>query len=155
MRPVLFDDLRQIDDLRKTANISAELSRLNVDIAAQQETRLADSSMLRLSDYTLSWQGRAEEEARLYGVRFAMKNSLLSAIEPPTRSTARILAILHLHRFHHHTQRPRANSLLHPKSQRQILRRARCCGRQSSSLGAFVPAWGFQRQGRGRQRLLA
>ena len=66
MRTGLSDDLRQIDDSRKTAIINAELSRLNVDIAALQETRLADSGMLRESDYTFFWQGRAEEETRLY-----------------------------------------------------------------------------------------
>ncbi|KAJ8044655.1 hypothetical protein HOLleu_07447 [Holothuria leucospilota] len=40
--PGFSDDLLQINDNRKTAVIDAELSRLNVDIAALQETRLAD-----------------------------------------------------------------------------------------------------------------
>jgi len=85
--------LRQIDDSRKTAVIDAELSRLNVDIAALQETRLADSGQLREQDYTFFWQGKGEEEARLHGVGFAVKNSLLSAIEPPTDGTERILSL--------------------------------------------------------------
>lgn len=95
MRPGLSDDLRQIDDSRKTAPavINAELSKLNVDITALQETRLADSGLLRERDYTFFWQGRGEKEARLHGVGFAVKNSLLSAIEPPTDGTERILAL--------------------------------------------------------------
>ena len=55
MCPGLSDDLRQIDDLRKTAVIDAELSRLNVDIAALQETRLAANGTLREKDYTFYW----------------------------------------------------------------------------------------------------
>ena len=35
----ISDDLRSINDLRKTAVINNELSRLNVDIVALQETR--------------------------------------------------------------------------------------------------------------------
>ena len=51
MCPGLSDDVRQIDDLRKTA-----VSRLNVDIAALQETRLAANGTLREKDYTFYWQ---------------------------------------------------------------------------------------------------
>ncbi|XP_062615832.1 uncharacterized protein LOC134277519 [Saccostrea cucullata] len=40
MCPGLSEDLRQIDDSRKTAIINRELRRLNIDIAALQETRL-------------------------------------------------------------------------------------------------------------------
>ena len=47
MCPGLSDDLRQIDNLRKTA-----VSRLNVDIAALQETRLPANGTLREKDYT-------------------------------------------------------------------------------------------------------
>ena len=56
MRPGLSDDLRQIDDLRKTAISDAELSRLNVDIAALQETGLAESGRLTEKDYTFFWK---------------------------------------------------------------------------------------------------
>ena len=88
MCPGLSDDLRQIDDLRKTA-----VSRLNVDIDALQETRLAANGTLREKDYTFYWQGRAEGEVRLHGVGFAVRNSLLSTIQPPTVGTERILSL--------------------------------------------------------------
>ena len=42
----LSENLQDISDTRKTAVINNELKRLNVDIAALQETRLADSGML-------------------------------------------------------------------------------------------------------------
>ncbi|XP_066267498.1 craniofacial development protein 2-like [Branchiostoma lanceolatum] len=56
--PGLTDNLKDIDDARKTAVINDELRRLNVDIAALQETRLADSGTLKEQDYTFYWQGR-------------------------------------------------------------------------------------------------
>ena len=93
MCPGLSDDLRQINDLRKTAVINAELSRLKMDIAAFQETRLAENGTLREKDYTLYWQGRAEGEVQLQGVGFAVRNSLLSTIQPPTVGTERILTL--------------------------------------------------------------
>ena len=42
----LFDDLQPIDAARKTAIIDAELYRLDIEIAALQETRLADNVSL-------------------------------------------------------------------------------------------------------------
>ena len=48
----ISDDLRSINDLRKTAVINNELSRLNVDIVALQETRLAEAASLREKEYT-------------------------------------------------------------------------------------------------------
>ena len=57
MCPGLSADLKQIDDSRKTAIINKELTRLNIDVACLQETRLADSGSLRESDYTFFWQG--------------------------------------------------------------------------------------------------
>lgn len=50
MCPGLSADLQQIDDSRKTAIINKELTRLNIDVACLQETRLADSGSLRESD---------------------------------------------------------------------------------------------------------
>lgn len=47
MCPGLSDDLQQIDDARKTAVISRELKRLNIDIAALQETRLPSNGRLK------------------------------------------------------------------------------------------------------------
>ena len=45
--PGLSADLQQMDDFRKTAIINKELTRLNIDVACLQETRLADSGSLR------------------------------------------------------------------------------------------------------------
>ena len=53
----ISDDLRHIDDLRKTAVINNELTRLDVDIAALQETRLPETGSLRERDYTFYWHG--------------------------------------------------------------------------------------------------
>ena len=41
------DDLQEIDDVRKTAVIDMELSRLQMDIVALQETRLPDSGSVK------------------------------------------------------------------------------------------------------------
>ena len=55
----ISDDLQSIDDLRKTAVINDELARLNINIAALQETRLAEAACLREKDYTFYWQGKS------------------------------------------------------------------------------------------------
>lgn len=57
----LSDNHHQIDVARKTAVINRELYRLNIDIAALQQTRLSDTGSLREKNYTFFWQGRAEE----------------------------------------------------------------------------------------------
>lgn len=93
MCPGLSTDIQQIDDARKTAIIDIELSRLGVDIACLQETRLADSGTLREKNYTFFWQGKPSEEPRQHGVGFAVKNTLISFIEPPTAGTERILTL--------------------------------------------------------------
>lgn len=49
----LTDDLTQVDDSRKTAVIDAELDKLNVGIAALQETRLAEDGTLEEKPYKL------------------------------------------------------------------------------------------------------
>ena len=82
-----------MDDLRKTAVIDIELHRLNIDIAALQETRLPDSGSLQEKHYTFFWQGKAEDETREYGVGFAVRNSLIRMITPPNSGTERILKL--------------------------------------------------------------
>ncbi|XP_047494975.1 uncharacterized protein LOC125043065 [Penaeus chinensis] len=86
-------DLGSINDLRKTAVINNELSRLDVDIVALQETRLAEAASLREKDYTFYWHGKPKDERREHGVGFAVKNSLLKMIEPPTNGSERILTM--------------------------------------------------------------
>jgi len=93
MRTGLSDDLRVISDLRKTAVIDRELHRLNVDIAALQETRLPEDGSLKEEHYTFFWQGRGIEDVREHGVGFAVRNTLLRTIEPPHGGTERILTL--------------------------------------------------------------
>ena len=89
----ISDDLQSIDDLRKTAVINDELARLNINIAALQETRLAEAACLREKDYTFYWQGKSKDEKREYGVGFAVRNDMLDAIEPPANGSDRILTM--------------------------------------------------------------
>lgn len=91
--PRLSDDLQQIDNARKTAVISRELKRLNIDIAALQETRLPSNGTLKEEDCTFFWQGKAPVEHRVHGVGFVVSNSLLSSVETPSKGIARILSL--------------------------------------------------------------
>lgn len=93
MCPGLAADLQQIDDARKTKIIDRELARLNIDVAALQETRLAESGSLRESDYTFYWQGKPPDEPRQHGVGFAVRNSLTPFTEPPSSGTERLLTL--------------------------------------------------------------
>ncbi|XP_047483313.1 craniofacial development protein 2-like [Penaeus chinensis] len=93
MCPGLSPNIQQVDDARKTAVIDRELSRLGVDIACLQETRLADSGTLREKSYTFFWKGKPPEEPRQHGVGFAIKNTLMTSIEPPSAGTERILTL--------------------------------------------------------------
>ncbi|XP_022799771.1 craniofacial development protein 2-like [Stylophora pistillata] len=93
MCPGLSADLKQIDDSRKTAIINKELTRLNIDVACLQETRLADSGSLRESDYTFFWQGLSQDERRQHGVGFAVRNSPLATTEKLTGGLERILVL--------------------------------------------------------------
>ena len=89
----ISENLQDVSDSRKTAVINNELLRLNVDIATLQETRLTDSGALKEKDYTLYWQGKGSGEHREYGVGFAVRNSLLSMIEPGSNGSERLLTL--------------------------------------------------------------
>ena len=80
--PGLPQDLQDISNARKTAVINDELKRMNVDIATLQETWLANAGTLKERDYTFFWQWKSSDEPREHGVGFAVKNSLLSMVEP-------------------------------------------------------------------------
>ena len=73
---------QDISDARKTAVINDELKRLNVNIATLHETQLANAVTLKERNYTFFWQGKSSDEPREHGVGFAVKNSLLSMVEP-------------------------------------------------------------------------
>ena len=70
-----------IDDPGKIVVISSELARLNFDIAALQETRLADNGSLKEKKFTLFWQGKSEEVRREQGVGFAIRSRLVPMVE--------------------------------------------------------------------------
>lgn len=64
---------------RRTAIVARELKRFNVDIAALSETRRAADGQLHkhMGGYTFYWKGLAEEERRIHGIGFAIKNELV------------------------------------------------------------------------------
>ena len=93
MLPGFVDDPELITDSRKTAIINHELLKLNIDIAALQETRLPSDGTLRERDYSFFWKGKEPGQPRIHGVGFAVKNSLLSSIIPPTDGTERLLSL--------------------------------------------------------------
>ena len=86
-------DLEEVTDVPKTSVIDKELNRLNIDIAGLQETRLAGFGSIKETNYTFFWQGLQEEERRIHGVGFAIKNHLLPTLEPPKQGCERILSI--------------------------------------------------------------
>ena len=90
MQTGLDEDLRKIDDSRKTAIINNELNRLNIDICALQETRLPDTGNISESNYTFFYIGKPKEEKRMHGVGFAVRNNLLSSIDKNICGTERI-----------------------------------------------------------------
>ncbi len=89
------DELQQVDDAKKTAVINRELKRLDIDIAALQETRLPSNRNLREQDYMFFQQEKEPEEPQIHGIGFAVRNSMLSSIEPPSGGMPIILS-LHL-----------------------------------------------------------
>ncbi|XP_047120326.1 craniofacial development protein 2-like [Schistocerca piceifrons] len=93
MCPRCIDNAQEVDFIRKTAVIDRQLHRLNVDIAGQQETRLPDAGFIREDNYTFFWQGKSQDEPRLHGVGFAVKNTLLDCTVPPSGGTVRIIAL--------------------------------------------------------------
>ena len=93
MCPGLEEDLLKVNNARKTAVIDRELSRLDLDIVALQETRLPNFGSLKEKNFTFFWQGLEPEERRLHGVGFAIRNTLLSSVEPPSQGTERLLSL--------------------------------------------------------------
>ncbi|XP_072171908.1 craniofacial development protein 2-like [Diadema setosum] len=81
---------------RRSALIAHELSRLDIDIAALSEVRLADEGNLQEhgAGYTLYWSGKPRCERRLSGVGFMVKNSIASRLENlPTGHSDRIMSM--------------------------------------------------------------
>lgn len=68
---------------RRTALVARELDRLNIDIAALSETRLADEGQLEEvgGGYSFFWKGVDEGEDRFAGVGFAVRTKLVKQLE--------------------------------------------------------------------------
>ena len=78
---------------RRTALVTKELQRLNVDIAALAETRLAGEDQLIevSSGFTIFWVGKPKTKRREGGVGFAIRTSLLDRIKFPSSVNDRIM----------------------------------------------------------------
>ena len=87
MTPGFSDNLQEVNDARKTAVIDRELSRLQMDIVALQETRLPETGSVRVRDFTLFWEVKPSDEVREHGVGFAVRNRLLGSVTPPAEGT--------------------------------------------------------------------
>ena len=57
------------------------------------KTRLPESGIIRESNYSFFWQGKAADETREHGVGFAIKNNLLGSVIPPSEGTERLLKL--------------------------------------------------------------
>lgn len=79
---------------RRTALVSLELQKYNVDIAALSETRLSEEGSVKEKDYTFFWKGVQQGVPRVHGVGFAIKNSLVSSLtELPVGISERIMTL--------------------------------------------------------------
>ena len=93
MQTGLSENLDGVEDIPKTSILDRELKRLGVDVAALQETRLANFGSIKERNYTFFWQGLKENERRLHGVGFAVNNRLLPMIETPEGGTERLMSL--------------------------------------------------------------
>lgn len=91
--PGLTDDLQAIQDAHKTAVIDRKLYRLNIDIAALQESRLSANGPLKEENYIFIWQGKRTKKTSERRVGFAIRKTLLRMIEPKTDGTERIVTL--------------------------------------------------------------
>nr|XP_061823852.1 uncharacterized protein LOC133611023 [Nerophis lumbriciformis] len=81
---------------RRTAIISRELRKFQIDIAALSETRLADEGQLKeeKGGYTFFWKGKPANEPRIHGVGFAIKNCLINHLhELPVGINERLMTL--------------------------------------------------------------
>ena len=81
---------------RRTALVASELGRLGIDIAALQETRLAEEGRIDEvgTGYSFFWKGVDEGEDRQAGVGFAIKTDFVKNLtELPTGISKRVLTL--------------------------------------------------------------
>jgi exonuclease III len=81
---------------RRTAIVARELKRYNIDIAALSETRRAGEGQLTEhgGGYTFFWKGKDEDQPRIHGVGFAIKNHLVEHLdELPSGISERLMTL--------------------------------------------------------------
>ena len=88
MTPGFSDDLQEVNDARKTAVIDRELSRLQMDIVALQETRLPETGSVWERE-TSPCSDRANHQTRSENT---VRSRLLGSITP-TEGPKRILSL--------------------------------------------------------------
>ncbi len=64
-----------------------------MDITALQETRLAGSGTLKEKEFTFFWHGKSAEDRMEHGVGFAVRNTLLSMVEPGDKGCERLMTL--------------------------------------------------------------
>lgn len=77
-----MDNTRSNRPERRTAIIARELNKFNVDIAALSETRRSGEGQLKeqAGGYTFYWKGKGDNEPRIHGVGFAIRNNLVGSL---------------------------------------------------------------------------
>ncbi|PFX28925.1 Craniofacial development protein 2 [Stylophora pistillata] len=81
---------------RRTAFVARELKRFDSDIVAFSETRRAEEGQLReeQGNYTFFWKGKAQDQPRIHGVGFAVRNDLLTKLtEKPVEINGRLMTL--------------------------------------------------------------
>jgi len=81
---------------RRTAFVARELNRFKLDIVALSETRRAEEGQLReeLGGYTFFWKGKDENEPRIHGVGFAIRNEIVDKLtELPVGINERLMTL--------------------------------------------------------------
>ncbi len=86
MCPGYNSDPQSMTNLCKTAMIDKELGRLNIDVAAVQETRLPEDGSLHEHDYTFFWRGKGTEEAPTLTSSADEKDCFYDTLDGPIRS---------------------------------------------------------------------
>ena len=91
----LLDPERSTRPERRTALITNELQRLNIDIAALSKTCLSGEDQITEvgSGYTFFWKGKPEGVRQDGGIGFAIRSTLVDKIEHPTGITDRLMKL--------------------------------------------------------------
>ena len=81
---------------RRSALVCRELARFNIDVAALNETKLADEGNIQetAAEDTIFWIGKTTDEPRIHGVGFAIKTRLVEQFNlAPTEINERLMTL--------------------------------------------------------------